>query len=111
VPDPTAAENVGADHGRGIWVMKSVMDQVSFEHGGTEVRIRKHGPPARNRVRGANEIVSVISTNSADRGGRCCRQPNEPIRQTKEIDVLKITRTETPVERNGFCKAAWSGCG
>jgi serine/threonine-protein kinase RsbW len=45
VPDPTAAENVGADHGRGIWVMKSVMDEVSFEHGGTEVRMRK--APAR----------------------------------------------------------------
>jgi serine/threonine-protein kinase RsbW len=41
VPDPTAAENIGADHGRGIWVMKSVMDEVSFECGGTEVRMRK----------------------------------------------------------------------
>jgi serine/threonine-protein kinase RsbW len=43
VPDPTAAENIGAEHGRGIWVMKSVMDEVSFELGGTEVRMRK-GP-------------------------------------------------------------------
>jgi serine/threonine-protein kinase RsbW len=41
VPDPTAAENIGADHGRGIWVMKSVMDEVSFECGGSEVRMRK----------------------------------------------------------------------
>ncbi len=41
VPDPRAAENIGADHGRGIWVMKSVMDEVSFERGGTEVRMRK----------------------------------------------------------------------
>jgi serine/threonine-protein kinase RsbW len=41
VPDPTAAENIGADHGRGIWVMKSVMDEVSFECNGTEVRMRK----------------------------------------------------------------------
>jgi serine/threonine-protein kinase RsbW len=41
VPDPTAAENIGADHGRGIWVMKSVMDEVSFECGGTEVRMWK----------------------------------------------------------------------
>jgi hypothetical protein len=49
-------------------------------------------------VRGANEIVSVISTDSADHGAGRCLQPNEPIRQTKEIDVLKITRTETPVE-------------
>ncbi len=41
VPDPTAAENIFADHGRGIWVMKSVMDEVFFERGGTEVRMRK----------------------------------------------------------------------
>jgi serine/threonine-protein kinase RsbW len=45
VPDPTAAENMSADRGRGIWVMKSVMDEVSFERGGTEVRMRKR--PAR----------------------------------------------------------------
>jgi serine/threonine-protein kinase RsbW len=41
VPDPTAAKNIGADHGRGIWVMKSLMDEVSFERGGAEVRMRK----------------------------------------------------------------------
>jgi serine/threonine-protein kinase RsbW len=40
-PDPTAAENIDGDHGRGIWVMKSMMDEVSFERGGTEVRMRK----------------------------------------------------------------------
>ena len=41
VPDPTAAENISADHGRGIWLMKTVMDEVSFECGGSEVRMRK----------------------------------------------------------------------
>jgi anti-sigma regulatory factor (Ser/Thr protein kinase) len=41
VPDPTAPANIGAEHGRGIWLMKSVMDEVSFERGGTEVRMRK----------------------------------------------------------------------
>jgi len=41
VPDPTAPENIGAEHGRGIWLMKSVMDEVSFERGGTEVRMRR----------------------------------------------------------------------
>jgi serine/threonine-protein kinase RsbW len=41
VPDPTAAENISADHGRGIWLMKTVMDEVSFECDGTEVRMRK----------------------------------------------------------------------
>ena len=49
-------------------------------------------------MRGANEIVSVRSTNRADHGDAVCRQANEPIRQTKEIDVLKITRTETRLE-------------
>jgi hypothetical protein len=44
----------------------------------------------------ANEIVSLNAPKSAGRPR--CRQANEPIRQTKEIDVLKITRTETPVE-------------
>jgi serine/threonine-protein kinase RsbW len=56
VPDPTAPENIGAEHGRGIWLMKSVMDEVSFERGGREVRMRKAarhqpgtecGPPAK----------------------------------------------------------------
>jgi serine/threonine-protein kinase RsbW len=41
VPDPTTAENICADHGRGVWIMKTVMDEVSFECGGTEVRMRK----------------------------------------------------------------------
>jgi serine/threonine-protein kinase RsbW len=41
VPDPTVAENIGAGHGRGIWLMRSAMDEVSFERGGTEVRMRK----------------------------------------------------------------------
>lgn len=45
VPDPTAPGNIGAEHGRGIWLMKSAMDEVSFERGGTEVRMRK--APAR----------------------------------------------------------------
>jgi anti-sigma regulatory factor (Ser/Thr protein kinase) len=41
VANPTAPENIGAEHGRGIWLMKSLMDEVSFERGGTEVRMRK----------------------------------------------------------------------
>ena len=41
VPDPTAPDNIGLEHGRGIWLMKSVMDEVSFERAGTEVRMRK----------------------------------------------------------------------
>jgi serine/threonine-protein kinase RsbW len=41
VPNPLAVENLGAEHGRGIHLMRLAMDAVSFEQGGTEVHIRK----------------------------------------------------------------------
>jgi serine/threonine-protein kinase RsbW len=41
VPNPVAVENVEAEHGRGIHLMKWAMDEVSFERAGTEVHMRK----------------------------------------------------------------------
>jgi anti-sigma regulatory factor (Ser/Thr protein kinase) len=41
-PDPLAFENLRSEHGRGIHLMKLAMDEVSFERGGTEVRMRKN---------------------------------------------------------------------
>ena len=41
VPDPVAVENLEAEHGRGIHLMKLAMDEVSFEHRGTEVHMSK----------------------------------------------------------------------
>jgi anti-sigma regulatory factor (Ser/Thr protein kinase) len=41
VPDPLAFENLCAEHGRGIHLMKLAMDEISFERGGTAVRMRK----------------------------------------------------------------------
>jgi serine/threonine-protein kinase RsbW len=41
VPDPLALENLQAEHGRGILLMRSQMDGVSFERGGTEVHMHK----------------------------------------------------------------------
>jgi serine/threonine-protein kinase RsbW len=41
VPDPLAAENLQAEYGRIIRLMKLMMDEVSFQHGGTEVHMRK----------------------------------------------------------------------
>jgi serine/threonine-protein kinase RsbW len=42
VPDPTSAKNLLSSHGRGIWIMRHVMDDVEFifDHG-TEVRMRR----------------------------------------------------------------------
>jgi serine/threonine-protein kinase RsbW len=42
VPDPTSRENLLFTHGRGIHLMKTLMDEVSFEEGGSVVRMRKN---------------------------------------------------------------------
>lgn len=44
ISDPLALENLQAEHGRGILLMRSQMDEVSFERGGTEVHMRKTAP-------------------------------------------------------------------
>jgi serine/threonine-protein kinase RsbW len=41
IPDPAAVENLEAEHGRGIHLMKWAMDEVSFERRGTEVHMCK----------------------------------------------------------------------
>jgi serine/threonine-protein kinase RsbW len=44
--DPTAPENIDSDHGRGIYLMKALMDDVRFEEGGVVVRMRKSASQA-----------------------------------------------------------------
>jgi serine/threonine-protein kinase RsbW len=41
VPDPTASVNLESEHGRGIYLMRKLMDEVHFEQGGAEVHMRK----------------------------------------------------------------------
>ncbi len=41
VPDPTAPENLEAVCGRGIWLMRSLMDDVSYNETGNEVTLVK----------------------------------------------------------------------
>jgi len=41
LPNPTAAEQLESTHGRGIYLMTTLMDEVQFERGGTVVRMRK----------------------------------------------------------------------
>jgi serine/threonine-protein kinase RsbW len=41
VPDPVAVERLEEEHGRGIYLMRSEMDEVSFEAGGTVVSMWK----------------------------------------------------------------------
>jgi anti-sigma regulatory factor (Ser/Thr protein kinase) len=43
IPDPSAVGNREAEHGRGIFLMRWLMDEVRFEYRcrGTEVRMQK----------------------------------------------------------------------
>ena len=41
VADPTAQPKLKLNHGRGIYLMRALMDEVSFDRNGTVVRMRK----------------------------------------------------------------------
>ncbi len=41
VPDPTTAHNVYVGHGRGIFLMRNLMDEVRYLNHGSEVELRK----------------------------------------------------------------------
>lgn len=40
--DPKMQENLHADHGRGIYLIRQLMDEVKFERGGQEIRMWKY---------------------------------------------------------------------
>jgi anti-sigma regulatory factor (Ser/Thr protein kinase) len=41
LPNPLAAENLHSTHGRGIYLINQLMDEVSFQRNGAEIRMRK----------------------------------------------------------------------
>jgi serine/threonine-protein kinase RsbW len=41
IADPTTTENVESDHGRGVCLIRALMEEVHFEQGGTEVHMSK----------------------------------------------------------------------
>jgi serine/threonine-protein kinase RsbW len=41
IPSPIVGQNVFSDHGRGIYLINQLMDEVRFEKGGTEIHMRK----------------------------------------------------------------------
>ncbi len=42
VPDPVIGENIYSNHGRGIFLINQLMDEVKFERNGTEIHMRKY---------------------------------------------------------------------
>jgi serine/threonine-protein kinase RsbW len=41
VASPLSDENLGADHGRGVYLIRQVMDEVEYAMGGREIRMKK----------------------------------------------------------------------
>jgi len=41
IQSPTENSNLGADHGRGIFLIQALMDEVTHEQNGTVIRMRK----------------------------------------------------------------------
>jgi serine/threonine-protein kinase RsbW len=41
VPSPVMGENIFSDHGRGIYLINQLMDEVRYERGGTEIHMVK----------------------------------------------------------------------
>ena len=48
LPNPLMGENVHAEHGRGIYLINLLMDEVHFERGGREIYMRKGGSSSRS---------------------------------------------------------------
>jgi serine/threonine-protein kinase RsbW len=42
IPDPRHNENLHADHGRGVYLIRQLMDEVQFERRGSEIRMWKY---------------------------------------------------------------------
>lgn len=42
LPNPVQGQQVFSDHGRGIYLINQLMDEVDFQKGGTEIRMIKH---------------------------------------------------------------------
>jgi serine/threonine-protein kinase RsbW len=40
--NPKQGDNVYADHGRGVYLIRQLMDEVHFENGGNEIRMWKY---------------------------------------------------------------------
>lgn len=71
VPDPTRPENLESEHGRGIFLMKTYMDEVRYEKGGTEVHlIKKCGGPIQGLVRNCASKLSRYFHSHSPRIGR-----------------------------------------
>ncbi len=71
VPDPTCPENLESEHGSGIFLMKTYMDEVRYEKGGTEVHlVKKCDGPVETLVRNYASKLSRYFRSRSSRSGK-----------------------------------------
>jgi serine/threonine-protein kinase RsbW len=89
VPDPLAFENLGAEHGRGVHLMRLAMDEIAFERRGTEVRLRKAPEPKQEApsCRPHDGVPQWLVRTSL--GGSCCRVAPAPIHMRESKGRLR----------------------
>jgi hypothetical protein len=62
LPDPTDPENLARPHGRGLMLMRTFMDDLTFNSTGNEVRMLKRAVPAAGNIEPANVCESSSKT-------------------------------------------------
>jgi len=77
VPDPTEPQGLLLNHGRGLHLMKALMDEVSFEENGTVVRMRK-----------TNQSLNRIGTQPANRDRSAAIQSNRACPMSSVLSSL-----------------------
>ena len=69
IPDPSAADHLEAERGRGLLLIRSQMHEVSFQCGGTEVHMRKRpASKLKRRTRSSKESDGRRLANTAGPG-------------------------------------------
>jgi serine/threonine-protein kinase RsbW len=64
IPDPSSDENLEREHGRGIFLMRAQMDEISFACGGTEVHMCKRAIGSKAMPNVSAESDELLSSNN-----------------------------------------------
>jgi serine/threonine-protein kinase RsbW len=66
VRNPLASDNLHSDHGRGIYLINQLMDEVSFDRNGAEIRMRKAGAASTTTDSATSVTPNLSATGAAD---------------------------------------------
>ncbi len=57
LPDPTVEENLVKPHGRGVFLIRQMMDEVEFNDAGNEITVFKGFEPRADQEKGVNDVL------------------------------------------------------